>query len=345
MRTRRHDHPAEGSTDATLNAGAPSVEGPSCECPTGKGTVLVVDDSRTICAVLGQSLRDRSFKTLIAHTGKGGLKTAHDSQPDAIVLDLNLPDVDGYEVCRILKADPATYKIPVMVLTALEQPGFEVMAIDAGADDFVTKPVDPLVLDARLRMLIQRNRRERFSNPLTGLPGNILIDQELSMRLDRGDAFCLAYADLDYFKNYNDRYGYRRGDDVLLLTAGTIQDAVSTLGAPGDFVGHIGGDDFVIMAGCDRMKPIADRIIADFKAAVPEYYDEKTRARGSFDAADRRGNAFTVPIMSISIAAVSNDNREFGGSLEMVDVVTELKRFAKAQEGSVFVVDRRRDSR
>jgi CheY-like chemotaxis protein len=261
--------------------------------------------------------------------------------PDVIILDLNLPDIDGFEVCRRIKSDPRTYHIPVIVLTSLDQTDIEVSAIDAGADDFITKPPDPRALDARIGMHIKRAQRERFSNPLTGLPGNVLIEQELKERFSAGQPLTLAYIDLDNFKNYNDRYGYQRGDAVILLAASLIQAAVRSAGSGHDFVGHVGGDDFVVLTTPEHVGGMADRLISAFDEAVPGYYDAKTRATGWFQAVVRRGMPFRVPIMTISIASVGTTDRPFDSTLEMVDVVTELKHHAKEQPYSVHVRDRR----
>jgi diguanylate cyclase (GGDEF)-like protein len=309
--------------------------------PETKGRVLLVDDSKTIRAVVGGILREHGYEPSFAACGGEAFEALRGELPDVIILDLHLPDVDGFEVCRRIKNDPRTYHIPVLVLTTLDQIDTEVMAIDAGADDFITKPPDARVLDARVRMHIKRARRERFSSPLTGLPGNVLIEQELSDRFARGGPLTLVYVDLDNFKNYNDRYGYQRGDAVILLTASIIQAAVRTLGEGLDFVGHIGGDDFVILTAPSRAEAIANRVIAAFDEAIVGYYDTQTRERGWFEAVDRRGEPFQVPIMTISLASVSTENRAFDTTLQMIDVVTELKHHAKHIEASVFVRDRR----
>jgi PleD family two-component response regulator len=306
-----------------------------------KGRVLLVDDSKTIRAIVGGILRERGYEPSFAECGEAALDALQGKLPDVIILDLHLPDIDGFDVCRRIKTDPRTYHIPVIVLTTMDKTDIEVMAIDAGADDFISKPPDPRVLDARLQMHIKRTRRERFSNPLTGLPGNVLIEQEFMSWFAAGRPFSLTYIDLDNFKNYNDRYGYQRGDAVILLAASVIQAAVHALGDERDFVGHIGGDDFVVLTSAGRTQAIADRIISSFDEAIPGYYDTETRERGWFEAVDRRGTPFKVPIMTISVAAVSTENRAFETSLQMVDVVTELKHHAKTMECSVFVRDRR----
>jgi diguanylate cyclase (GGDEF)-like protein len=307
-----------------------------------KGTVLLVDDSATIRAVVGEQLRSCGYEPRLASTGAEALAALDPEVIAAVLLDLNLPDMDGYDVCRIFKRDPRTYHVPVIILTSMADTESELAAIDAGADDFITKPLHPRILEARLHMHITRSMRERCANPLTGLPGNTVIEQAVADRFAGERPWSLAYIDLDDFKSYNDRYGYQRGDAMILLAAGIIAHALSADGAAGDFLGHIGGDDFVIMTTPDRVAEVCDRIIKSFDEAVPEYYDEATRARGWFKSLDRRGHEYHVPLMSISIASVNSDDREFGTALEVVDAVTELKHHAKSVRGSVHVAERRR---
>lgn len=309
------------------------------------GRVLLVDDSATIRAVVGQHLKTAGYEAALVGTGVDALKWLDAEHADAVLLDVNLPDIDGFDVCRRIKADPRTYHIPVIVLTSLDDAESELAAIEAGADDFITKPPNPRILAARLRMHIKRSLRERCSNALTGLPGNVLIEQEFSDRFASRGQFCLAYADLDDFKAYNDHFGYQRGDAVILLAGSILCSAVDTLGTETDFVGHIGGDDFMILTVPERVTAIAERITRAFDEAIPAYYDDATRQRGSFDAVDRRGNAYTVPLMGISVVSVDNVERDFDSSLEMVDVITELKHKAKQSPGSVHIAERRHGTR
>jgi PleD family two-component response regulator len=304
--------------------------------------VLLVDDSKTIRAVIGEQLQDAGYEAWFAASGTEAIRKLETATPDAVLLDINLPDIDGYSVCRRIKTNPRTYHIPVIVLTSMSGLESELSAIDSGADDFIPKPPQPRILDARLHMHIKRSQRERCSNPLTGLPGNVMIEQELRDRFSAEDPMCLAYIDLDDFKAYNDRYGYQRGDAVILLAASIIMSAVEAEGTDGDFVGHIGGDDFVVLCDPQRMDAIADRIAGAFDEAVPAFYDDETRDRGWFESLDRRGNQYRVPLMSISIASVRSDDRPFETSLEMIDDITELKHRAKAEQGSCHVSERRR---
>lgn len=306
-----------------------------------KGRVLLVDDSQTIRAVIGQHLRTFGYDAEFAASGGEALEFMQTQVVDAVLLDVNLPDIDGLAVCRRIKADPRTYSVPVIVLTSMSDTESELAAIDAGADDFISKPPQPRVLDARLHMHIKRAVRERCSNPLTGLPGNVIIEQELQQRFTSELPLCLAYIDLDDFKAYNDRYGYQRGDAVILLSASVIANALRAEGAPTDFIGHVGGDDFVVLTTPGCIDDIAERVKRAFDEAIPAYYDEETREQGWFDSVDRRGNAYRVPLMSVSIASVSRDGRGFDTTLEMVDAVTELKHHAKSLPGSVHVTERR----
>ena len=137
-----------------------------------KGTILFVEDSETVRQIVSVGLNERGYKVVTVETGGEAFGAMPLVRPDLVLLDINLPDIDGYAVCKQIKGDPMSHHVPVVIVTSLDQTGFEIMAIEAGADDFVSKPVDPVVLDARINMIIRRSRRQRFANPLTGLPGN-----------------------------------------------------------------------------------------------------------------------------------------------------------------------------
>lgn len=304
-----------------------------------KAKVLLVDDSKTVRTITGKALKERGYDVSLAETGSEALEALRAEIPDLIILDVELPDMDGFEVSRRLKADPRTHRIPILVLTVLDQPGFEVIAIDAGADDFVTKPVDPLVLDARVGMMVRRSRRERHAHPLTGLPSDAIIDQEICCRLKSGDPFALCAVDIDGFRQYNEKYGYEKGDQVLLLLATILRSLV--LESPEDFVGHLGADDFVFMTSPERCGELANEIIKSFDQVIGEYYDKRTRQRGYFETLSRQGASRRVPMMGLSIAKISTDKEEFASTIEMMDALVELKRYAKTFGESVYVVERR----
>lgn len=176
-------------------------------------------------------------------------------------------------------------------------------------------------------------------NPLTGLPGNRAIDRELRRRLDAGDAFVVLYADLDGFKSFNDRYGFDRGDQVLRFTARTLQEAASR--APGAFLGHIGGDDFVLAAPSGVAEEVAREAIRRFDADVATFYDAEDRQRGHVIGHDRQGNETRAPITALTVVGVPVASR-LTSPLRIGEVAAELKAAAKRTPGSTFMMDRRK---
>jgi diguanylate cyclase (GGDEF)-like protein len=318
--------------------------------PSGK--ILLVEDTETVRQIIAVGLGERGYEVVAVPAAEEAYGALPLVNPDIILLDINLPEIDGYTVCKRIKSDPLTHHIPVIKITSLEETGFEIMAIEAGADDFVTKPIDPVVLDARINMIIRRVRRQRFANPLTGLPGGVVVDQRLTVAFESGEPFAVCHVDIDEFKAFNDHYGYARGDDLLAAVARIVSEAAGYSRRPvlmpdessdeGVLVGHIGGDDFVYICAADRAEPIAKRIIERFKAKVPEFYDEEDRERGYLVTEDRRGEEHHHGILSVSVIIVSTADRTFWSPLEITDTAAELKAHAKSLEGSVVVVDRRR---
>ena len=182
----------------------------------------------------------------------------------------------------------------------------------------------------------------RDASPLTRLPGGIAIEQDIQRRLDSKQPIALCVMDIDNFKSVNDRYGYTVGNDVIVETAKIVDHAAKKHGMPTDFVGHIGGDDFVVVTDPDRMNLLCDEIIAQFDGKAPQYYSEQDRKNGYITGKSRQGVEMRFPIMTISIAVVTNLQRSFNNPLEMSAVAIELKEYAKSFQRSLYVVDKRR---
>jgi diguanylate cyclase (GGDEF)-like protein len=233
----------------------------------------------------------------------------------------------------------------VILLTAKAQPDDTVAGLDVGADDYVTKPFDAEVLLARIHAALRRADLERSRNPLTGLPGNEPIQHALTSRLAADEPLALLYVDLDQFKPFNDHYGFLRGDDALRALATLLQRVVTELGDERSFLGHVGGDDFVVLVHPDRAEATAEEICERFDELAPTLYDEVDRRAGSIEVADRRGVVQRYGLLSLSIGIAATDRRDFEHPGQMVTVATEMKRYAKTRttERSNWAIDRRTD--
>jgi diguanylate cyclase (GGDEF)-like protein len=255
-----------------------------------------------------------------------------------------MPGLDGYEVCRQLKSNPLTSRIPVIFLTAKSTFEDKIHGLELYADDYLTKPWAQNELLFRVRNQLKTRRGQLQSNALTGLPGNVLIETELSRRISQGEKFAYLHIDLDYFKAYNDYYGHARGDVVIRFVASTLQGQTQEHGLPGDFVGHIGGDDFVVITTPERAAPIADAIRRSFDSGISSQYDEQDLKRGHIMVlSSRQGGVKEFEIMSITILIVSNVGRDIHHGAQVVDISKELKKQGKAMRGSVVISDRRSD--
>ncbi|MDY0341562.1 MAG: response regulator [Coriobacteriia bacterium] len=304
--------------------------------------ILLIEDSATIRQVVSMTLHERGYAVKEAPDGVSGLHMLAEYTPDAVLLDLNLPDIDGFEVCKRIKADPHRRNIPVIVMTGLGEPGFEIMAIEAGADDFVIKPVDPMVLDARIQMVVRRMHRERFTNALTELPASTLTEERIAFQLSRKQPFGIAYIDIDGFRAFNLRYGFSRGDLLLRHVASLILEAVQFESCEEQFVGHMGADDFVAICDIASIEKAAHDIADAFDTSVMDYYEDEDRERGSFILQDRTGGQTEYGPLTISIAVLKIENYFPDSIIALADVSHDLLVHARTQPGSNVVVERRR---
>ena len=210
-----------------------------------------------------------------------------------------------------------------------------------GVDDFITIPYRVEDVVHRIRLCLSRLTRSLDANPLTRLPGNTTILFETTSRIQSKQPFALAYVDIDNFKSFNDRYGYGRGDEVLIVACRILTTVVGELAGPEGFVGHVGGDDFVFMSRPQTIDAICQTVIKRFDLVIPDFYDREDRLKGYIDSVDRRGNKEQFPIMSLSIAVVTNEQSHIAHPGDVSKIASELKKRAKALKGSVYVKDQR----
>jgi diguanylate cyclase (GGDEF)-like protein len=302
--------------------------------------VLVVEDDEATRGALRALLDDAGYVCDVAPDGERAVDAMRDTRFDLVLLDLGLPGMSGADVHRQLRRDPRTRFLPIVFLTAQADRQVKVAELEAGAEDFITKPYDADVLLARVGAAVRRWSGLRALNPLSGLPGNPTITEEIDARLARGENFALLYVDIDRFKEFNDHYGFARGDRVITMLADLL---TGVAGADERFVGHIGGDDFVVLARTDEAEGLAQQITKRFDQAIRALYDPADGARGWIESHDRRGKVRQTSFATVSIGIVNIPPGRFKGATAAARAAAEVKEVAKRRPGSAWAVDRRRN--
>ena len=304
--------------------------------------VLVVDDDLDIARYVELNLSLEGFAVHVAHDGEEAVTKAVRLRPDIVLLDVMMPGLDGYEVCRRLRSDSRTSHAAILMLTAKTLSADTVFGLTSGADDYIAKPFDPPELVARVRAALRRARQLRDVSPLTGLPGNSEISRRIDDLIASGTPFAIAHADIDRFKAFNDRYGFARGDAAIRATADVLSDGVNRLSATPSFIGHVGGDDFVMITPPERIEELCQELIRDFDAMAPSLYDAEDAARGFIEVEDRRNHRHRVEIMTLSIGVASVAHRPIKSVAEASAIATEMKQAAKETNVSAYRIDQRR---
>jgi PleD family two-component response regulator len=305
-----------------------------------KPRILIAEDERNLRQVLALQLQNAGYEVIEAEDGLAAVEMAQRVFPDLVLLDVMMPQLDGHEACRRLRASYVTRNIPIIMLTARGEEEARIAGLEGGANDYVTKPWVKKELELRIKNALEWSRQQRSASPLTGLPGNHSINEELKRRISRDAPFAMLQIDIDFFKSFNDHYGYARGDQAIQTLARIILEAAQKHGGD-DFVGHIGGDDFVLLTTPERAEEVGEDIIAGFNRAVPGLYDPEDRERGSIEVPNRQHVTERFPLMSLTIALVSTDRMPVSHLAELIDVAQELKTHGKGIPGSVLVGERR----
>ncbi len=300
--------------------------------------VLVVDDDPSIRMICREVLELGGYQVRDAGNANAALAEARRFRPDMILMDVLMPGIDGYRTAEMIRADATIGMAPIMFLSARGDTADKVRAFRSGAEDYMVKPFDAAELLARVAKALDRQARELGASPTTQLPGADAIQGEIEHRLEHGDQAAVAcYLDLDNLKAFNDYYGYAKANAVIRQTGDVIRNVVTTAGAPGDFIGHIAGDDFVFVTSPERVDAVCKGICERFDLLIRLYYHPADRHKGYIETKDRFGVQRKFPIMSVSIAAISLARaKTYAGLAELAAVG---KRTAKAIPGSIYVRD------
>jgi len=302
--------------------------------------VLVAEDEASLRDVLCLQLKNAGYETIEAGDGEQALELTSRNLPDLVLLDVMMPRLTGFEVCEKLRAAFPTRHIPIIILTAKAELPDKVTGLEGGANDYITKPWARKELLMRIKNALEWSRQQRSASPLTGLPGNASIDDEIKRRFASGRPFAMLQADIDYFKAFNDHYGYARGDIAIQTLARLLLEAAQR--SSGDtFVGHIGGDDFVVVTDPAGAERLGRAVIEAFDRAVPSFYDPEDVKHGYIEVPNRQHVPEHFPLMSLTVALVNTEQRPASHLGELTDSIQELKTRGKGIAGSVLVSERR----
>ena len=304
--------------------------------------LLLADDNEDMRLMLRDLFRASGHEVALAPDGLQVLSAIQEREPDLVILDHSMPGMNGFEVCRRIKQNPFTARIPVLLLTGQGTVESKVEGFAAGADDYLSKPFDPRELRARVQALLRLVQRESDRNPTSGLPGGRAIDREISARAERGDVFSVCYLDLDNFKPFADTFGFAIADDVIRGLGTAIRESVEAAGGSTDldFIGHIGGDDFIVVTDEERANALVQGCMVRCRQVVDRVVGPEAAREGTFAGLDREGQRRRFPLAAVSAAVLRVTPESWVNLAHLGMRAADVKRRAKhLGPGSVLVED------
>jgi len=289
------------------------------------GRVLVVEDDFDISSMLQLYFKSQGYEVYVAPRGGVALEMTRQNMPNVIVLDIMLPDIDGYEVCRQLRTNLRTSHIPIIFLTQKDERNDKIQGLELGADDYITKPFDLEELRLRVRNTIKSAEVASLTSPSTGLASGRLIEQQLRELMRRQD-WGILYIGINGLGAFNEVYGFVAGEEVLRFTGMLLNDAIDEMGTADDFIGHIGGDNFIIITRKELVTPLRTEIIARFKENVGTHYDFMTRMQGYLVVKDEDDKEVHKPLMTLQIGGLTADDGPFTDIREITEAAAEARR-------------------
>ncbi len=290
-----------------------------------KGRLLIVEDDTDISTMLRIFFNGLNYEVDIAARGSDALEKTRQNLPHLIVLDIMLPDIDGFEVCRALRTNTRTSHVPIIFLTQKDERSDKLQGLELGADDYITKPFDIDELKLRVQRAIQRADQQSLTDPRSGLPSGKLIEEQLR-RIIRLRGWAMMDIRIDHFEAFKEVYGFVAGDDVLRFGAMLMGEVVDEFGSPGDFIGHAGGDNFLLICAEENASAIRQALKIRFANEVLSHYNFMDREQGYIVTYNEAGQPVQSPMMTLSIGLVSPSQQQFADIREITELAAEARR-------------------
>ena len=291
----------------------------------GKARLLIVEDDIDISTMLRIYFSSQGYDVDVAGRGSEALEKTRHVMPHLIILDIMLPDIDGYGVCRTLRMNTRTSHIPVIFLTQKDERSDRLQGLELGADDYITKPFDIEELKLRVQNAIARSERESLTDPQSGLPAGRMIEDQLRRMIRQKD---WAFMDIriNNFEPFKDVYGFIAANDALRFTAMMLGEVADELGTDNDFIGHAGGDNFVMITNEEKAQAIRARMKERFADEIQSHYTFADRQQGFFTAPDKDGSTRQVPLMTLGVGVVTPSTHYFADIREITELAAEERR-------------------
>ena len=258
-----------------------------------KSKILVVEDDLDVAEMLNAYFRVQGYEVFTVNWGEDGVRACQTIGPDLVVLDIRLPDIDGYEVARRLRVDRRTQDVPIIFLTEKRERADRLHGLELGADDYITKPFDVQELRLRVRNALRRVSQGSLTNPVSGLPDGALVDEKLNDFLQKGGLSILLVSilNLDVFR---DAYGFVASDDVMRAISLMIHNAMRVVGSADDFVGHLTPTDFAMIIASENLPALQERVRTRLEQSLDYFYPIKDR-----DQASKRSDRLAIKVVDL----------------------------------------------
>ncbi len=317
----------------------------------GKPKILIIDESLQDLRIHASTLRKQGYEVLCARSGEDTFKLLETMAPDLFLIDTGMKNEDGYDLCRRLKQDTDLRSVPVIFITDSRLPEDIDQGYASGGMDYIVKPchlsefLSRVGTQIKLFQLMRQHEEVQATaidaSPLTRLPGNNSIHKAIQEAIDEHRDVGIIHTDLDNFKAFNDAYGFTFGDDLLIFNAAILHTALRKICDGQGFLGHIGGDDFVVMLPAEKLLEFGEEVVRSFDEGAPSFYKDEDRERGHIVSVDRQGLIKNFPITSISMGGMYLRDYWFSRYVEVAEICAEVKHKAKSIVGSNIFVDRR----